>query len=137
MCSKCWLLLSVLFCSCTWSDSSSSMESYLSTSSFKALFSFDATGIVSWKFMNLCQNQPTKSKVVIKINFHSHCVSKNSAEPPKTAWQHYNSLLKALKHVEVWNVSVHIFWLKFHPNHSRTEKRAASTEKLSPSETKY
>lgn len=54
-----------------------------------------SSGVVSWKCRNPCQNQPTKNKAVIKINFHSGHISKNSVEP-RTAWQHYNSLLKAL-----------------------------------------
>lgn len=82
LCIKWWFLLHASFCGCTRAYSYSSMALFsFFTCSFKAVFSFEASGIVSWKCRNPCQNQPTKNKAVIKINFHSSPISKYSAEP--------------------------------------------------------
>lgn len=96
LCIKWWFLLHTSFCGCTRAYSYSSMTLFsFFTCNFKAVFWFEASGIVSWKCRNPCQNQPTKNKAVIKINFHSSHISKYSAEP-RAAWQHCNSMSKAL-----------------------------------------
>lgn len=78
LCLKWWfLLLSTSSCGCTRAYYCSSIASYsLFTSNLKSIFSFEASGVVSWKCRNPCQNQPTKNKAVININFHSGHISK-------------------------------------------------------------
>lgn len=137
LCLKWWFILSASFCGSSRAYSCSSMALYsFFTFNFKTVFLFEASAIASWTCRNPHLNQPTENKVIIKINFQSGYISKNSVEPG-TAWHHYNSLLKTLKHIEVQNASVQILGVKFYPNNSSTQKCATSTERLSPSEIKY